>query len=112
MTVAEFFRCDDGLLAGFSLSGHTRFGESGSDIVCAAVSSAVYMTANALTDVLSLTPEIQCSDGFLRLVFTCKQQAQAGQQFIKGLELHLKSLEADYPNNVKVKYGGVRKCLK
>ena len=38
----------DGLLSGFSVTGHAGAGEYGQDIVCAAVSSATYMTANDL----------------------------------------------------------------
>lgn len=112
MTVVEFFRCSDKTTAGFVLSGHSGMAQAGKDIVCAAVSSAAFLTANTVTEILGLAPEIECRDGYLKLVFTCKEQAMRAQDVIKGFELHMKNLEADYPDNVKVKYGGVKKCLK
>ena len=39
-------------LTGFDISGHAMFAESGSDIVCASVSSAAYMAANTVTAVI------------------------------------------------------------
>ena len=63
MTGAVFYR-RDGRLTGFKVSGHTD--DSGSveaRIVCSAVSSAVYLTANTLTDVVGAEAEIQVSDG-------------------------------------------------
>ena len=40
MTKVEIFN-HDGRINGFSVSGHSGYAEEGSDIVCAAVSSAV-----------------------------------------------------------------------
>ena len=42
----------NGRTAGFSVSGHAGYADSGKDIVCAAVSSAVQLTANGITVVL------------------------------------------------------------
>ena len=36
------------------------------------------------------------------------EEAQRAQTLFKGFGLHLASLAEDYPENVKVKYGGVR----
>ena len=43
MTKIEFFN-HDGRINGFAVSGHSGYAEEGSDIVCAAVSSAVKLT--------------------------------------------------------------------
>ena len=48
---------------GFEMSGHSGYGEEGSDIICSAVSSCAYMTANTLTEILGLNPEIEVEDG-------------------------------------------------
>ena len=44
MIRAEFFADAQGTLLGFSVTGHAGLAESGEDILCAAVSSAAYMT--------------------------------------------------------------------
>lgn len=46
MIVAEFFR-KNGEITGFKVSGHAGYDESGRDIVCAGVSSAVMMTGKS-----------------------------------------------------------------
>ena len=108
MIIAEFFKGSESVTAGFCVKGHSGMSEAGTDIVCAAVSSAVYLTVNTITDVLKLNPEVEVRDGFLRLIFRTKAQALKAKTLTDGLELHLKSLEKDYPKNVKVKYGGVQ----
>lgn len=108
MIIVEFFKDSESVTAGFCVKGHSGMSEAGTDIVCAAVSSAVYLTVNTITDVLKLNPEVEVRDGFLRLVFKTKAQALKAKTLTDGLELHLKSLEEDYPKNVKVKYGGVQ----
>ena len=108
MIIVEFFKGSDKVTVGFCVKGHSGMSEAGTDIVCAAVSSAVYLTANTITDVLMLTPDVEVRDGFLRLVFKTKAEALKAKTLTDGLELHLKGLEEDYPKNVKVKYGGVQ----
>ena len=49
MIEVEFFREPDGTLTGYTFSGHSDYAEQGSDIVCAAVSSAAYMAANTIS---------------------------------------------------------------
>lgn len=56
MIRADFLSLPDGRLLGFRLCGHAGWGEEGTDIVCAAVSSAAYLVANTATDVLGVTP--------------------------------------------------------
>ena len=56
MIRAEFYE-SDGLMSGFTFSGHAGYAESGSDVVCAAVSSAVQLTANLLED-FDFSPDV------------------------------------------------------
>ena len=101
MIRAEFF-VRDHRFCGFSVSGHAGAAPAGSDIVCAAVSSAVYLTANAVTEVLGLAPELQVhDDGFLSLSVSLRDQA-ACEPFLKALWLHLGQLSQQYPKNLKV----------
>ena len=43
-----------------------------------------------------------------RVPLLSPEEAQRAQTLFKGFGLHLASLAEDYPENVKVKYGGVR----
>lgn len=107
MVKATFFSAES-LLTGFELSGHAG-GEEGTDIVCAAVSSAAYMAANTILEVLHLNPQVTLEDdgGFMKVVLNSEESAQA-QDILRGFKLHLEGLSEQYPQNVKVKYGGVR----
>ena len=101
------FYSQAGLLVGFSLDGHAGRGEEGEDLLCASVSSAAYMTANTITDVLHIQTDLEVGEGHMRLLLS-PEEAQRAQALFKGFGLHLASLAEDYPENVKVKYGGVR----
>ena len=57
MIRAEFFS-QAGRLTGFTVSGHAGYADAGEDIVCAAVSSAVQLTANGITEVLGMKARV------------------------------------------------------
>ena len=97
MIKAEFFNQGE-LLTGFEVKGHGG-GEVGTDIVCAAVSSAVYMAANTIIEILSIDADVKVEDGYLYLKIKPLSEAQT---ILKGLQLHLISLSKDYPKNIKV----------
>ena len=88
-------------LCGFEVQGHAGYAEQGRDIVCAAVSSAVYLTANTLTEVCGCRAEIQESEGRLSVVLTSGEEA-AAQVTLKGLRLHLEGLQAQYPTYIQL----------
>ena len=90
-----------GTLCGFNVQGHSGSAVSGSDIVCAAVSSAVYMAANTLTDVCGCEADIHEADGHLRLTVSPRDMVRA-QQTLKGLEIHLQGLVAQYPQYIQI----------
>lgn len=105
MTQSKFFS-KDGIITGFELKGHSGAGHSGSDIVCAAVSSAAYMTANTITELYGFDAELSERDGFLRLMLSVKD-ARHCQELLKGFCCHLKELQKQYPHHIIVIYGGV-----
>lgn len=86
---------------GFNISGHSGFAEEGSDIVCAAVSSAAYMTANTVTDVIKATPKLRVSDGqmYLKLDYSDAHKCSAVMQ---GFVLHMLSLQEQYKQYITV----------
>ncbi len=82
------------------------FAESGSDVVCAAVSSAAYMAANTVTEVIGIDAEAEVGEAKMR--FVLNQTNEQAVAVLKGLELHLTELSKQYPENIKIIYGGVK----
>jgi uncharacterized protein YsxB (DUF464 family) len=88
------------LIKGFECKGHSMSAPSGSDIICAFVSSACYMTANTITEIIGLEAQTAVDDGYMRLEI--KSSNESAQDILKGMKLHLTELEKDYPENIKV----------
>ena len=75
-------------LCGYALEGHCG-GVAGSDIVCAAVSSAAYLTANTITEIIKADANvsvdgIRCAD------------------ILQGFHLHMTQLADDYPKQIQL----------
>ncbi len=100
MIRAEFFAADN-LLSGFHISGHSGYAEQGSDIICAFVSSAAYMAANTITDIIGADAQTDVSDGDMK-VMVGKSGAVRCRDILEGLKLHLLNTEEQYPNYLKV----------
>ena len=98
MIQARFFE-QNGVFTGFEIKGHSFFSESGTDIVCSAVSSAAIMAANTVTEVFGEAVDVQLEEGFLRLK-GCDLQSTQG--VIRGLKLHLEQLAEQYPAHITV----------
>ena len=67
MIRVDFFTAKDGGLNGFQIKGHSGSAASGEDIVCAAVSSAAYLTANTITEILHADASVFVDDGEMAL---------------------------------------------
>ena len=91
-------RTQDKAISGFRISGHAGMGVSGQDIVCAAVSSAAYMTANTLTEILHLDPAITVEDGLMDVAFD--EAIPEAQAILSGFRLHIQALQEQYPDRV------------
>lgn len=104
MIAAKFF-VSGGLLTGFVIKGHSSSAPRGRDIICASVSSASYMAVNTITEVIGArsTPEVR--RGYLKLALT-KDEAIRSQELLKGFELHIRCLSKQYPERIRIIYGG------
>lgn len=103
MINAEFFITKEGLLRGFHISGHSEMAESGKDIICASVSSAAYMTANTITDIIHANASAEADDGDMYLMVE-KKDAASCRDILAGFKLHLINLEEQYPKYLQVNY--------
>ncbi len=105
MIRAEFQFGENGL--GFTVQGHSGSAAAGEDIVCAAVSSAVYMAANTVTEVLGLSPKLDVRDGFLSLQLSNAAEAETARPVLQGLCLHLAGLQEQYPDFIQIERGAL-----
>lgn len=104
MITADFLNGEDGIVTGFSIRGHSDYSGHGSDIVCAAVSSAAFMAVNTLTDVLNITPlALRADDGDMLFRIELRDERRS-RDILSGLRIHLKNLEEQYPKNIRVSY--------
>ena len=104
MTKCEFFTADD-RITGFAISGHSGYGESGSDIVCAAVSAVVTMAEATINDVCGAKAKVRVREENasvrLTLPASCDEE-EAVQAVLAGMMLTLISLRDDYPDYIEV----------
>lgn len=89
-------------IVGFSLVGHGTKNSHDDEgrLVCAAVSSAVYMTANTLTDIIGAKAEISDNGDVFSLKVTDK--ISESQPLLRGLRLHLTELQKDYKKSITI----------
>lgn len=100
MTRVIFTVCQRKLI-GYTIDGHTGSAAAGEDIVCAAISSAAYMAANTITDIIGVEADIEVEDGYMSLSLALCD-ADRCADILKGLELHLASLAQQYPDYIEV----------
>ncbi len=101
MILARFLVGTDGTIQGFHVTGHAGMDESGKDVLCAFVSSAAYMTANTITEVIAARAEARAEDGEM-YVRVSEEDAVKCSDVLKGFRLHLRQTEEQYPECLKV----------
>ncbi len=102
MITCQFFVSDD-TIVGFAVNGHDTPDDSGVSLLCAAVSSAVYLTVNAVTDVAGIDPLVlETGDGLMTLRLRL-EDARSSALLLEGLRLHLEALATDHPMIITVK---------
>ena len=101
MIKAKFFH-SDGVPTGFHISGHAGYGTSGEDIVCASVSSAAYMVANTITEIMGVTADITVDENGAMALKVSRADANRTKDILLGLRLHISELSEQYPKNVTI----------
>ena len=104
MTRVDFFD-HEGRITGFCCSGHSGYAEEGSDIVCAAVSTAVKLAECTINDVLGAKAKVRVKDEQARITLTlpvsCDEE-DAVQAVLAGMMLTLCNMRDDYPDYIEV----------
>ena len=101
MIKAKFFH-SNGVPTGFDLSGHAGYGISGEDIVCASVSSAAYMVANTITEIMGVEADITVDENGAMSLKVSGEDANRTEDILLGFRLHISELSKQYPKNVTI----------
>jgi hypothetical protein len=94
------FRYADGKLKGILVTGHANYKKHGEDIVCAAVSASLIVTANAIEHLaLNHSIDLTVSDGYFQM--NLLQDDKTVEGLFKNLEYTLNELQQQYPKHMK-----------
>jgi len=101
MIKVEFHKSAAGFY-GVVLSGHANFADIGKDVVCAAVTSAFQLCANAITENLAIKDaEVFIGENMAGIELS-KDPGVTAEAFMAALWLHLSLLAGQYPQNIKI----------
>ncbi len=99
MIKARFFRRGEELI-GFSVSGHAGYADSGSDIVCAAVTTAVNMTANGITEIAQIRAAVNVSENEVQL--KVEETTSESALLLQSMRLQIELLQEQFPKNIRI----------
>lgn len=96
MTKAEFWDY------GFRITGHSTKNARDDEgrLLCAAVSSAAYMAANTITDIIGDKADISVEDGAMSVEVS--SPSEKTKAVLSGLKLHLSELSKQYGARLKI----------
>ena len=96
---------EDERITGFSVSGHSGYSEAGSDIVCAAISTAVTMAEATINEVCGAKAKVRVKEEDARVTLTlptsCDEE-ETVQAVLAGMMLTLLSIQEDHPDHIEV----------
>ena len=101
MTKVNFF-LDGESIKGFSVKGHStkNSADQNGKLVCSAVSSAAYMAANTILEVIGENAQVEVNDALMEL--KVENPSESTQIVLKGFKLHIEQLAEQYSNNIKI----------
>ena len=104
MVKVNFFTTDKGTILGFDIKGHAEIEETGKDILCAAISSAAYMTTNTISEIIKADADISVFDSGEMYLKINEKNINSCRDILLGFKLHMIALEEQYPQNIIVNY--------
>ncbi|WP_449290889.1 ribosomal-processing cysteine protease Prp [Oscillibacter ruminantium] len=109
MTTVSFFM-EGERIVGFQVKGHSGYAEAGSDIVCAAVTSAVRLVDATVNDVLGLAASVKVDEDAAKISFRLPGGLSAAaesccQSMLTGLMVYFAQLHDEYSENIEVLEG-------
>ena len=101
------FHLEGSRIEGFEVKGHSGYADEGSDIVCAAVTSAIRLCECAINDVLGLEASVKVKQKdasiSLKLPGSLGQTNESTcQALLTALMVYFTELREEYPENISV----------
>ena len=101
------FLTEERRIIGFDAIGHSGYSEAGSDIVCAAITSAIRLVDATVNTVMGLCASVKVNEAdasiSLRLPGGLAPTAESTcQNLLTGLMVYLAELHDEYPDNIEV----------
>ena len=89
---------------GFSVKGHCTADANDElgRIVCASVSSAAYLVANTITEVIKDEADISVNEKTGEMLLSVPDPSNETKVVIRGFKLHIEQLSEQYPDCIKV----------
>jgi uncharacterized protein YsxB (DUF464 family) len=94
------FKKENGKFCICSVKGHAGYADNGQDVVCAAVSSAVQLTANLITETLHEPAEVSVRADMVTIRLK-KECTVIAASVIEALYIHLQYISEDFPGTIQ-----------
>ena len=103
MIKIKYHYTDDFRRKGFTIKGHADFAPIGQDIVCSAVTSNSIGVINSL-DILAKVKfdSVIGQEGHIECLIKEEDLNDKTDLLLEHFELTMKSIQKDYPNNIKI----------
>lgn len=92
---------------GFEASGHStaNVDDNIGRLVCSAVSSAVILITNGITDIANAKATVEVKDGYLKVIVL--EPCEKTDLLIESLKLHMTELSKEYNGKIEISNGGL-----
>ncbi len=101
MTKIKFFADQNGL-CGFRVSGHSSLNcdDTEGKIVCSAISSTAFMTANMICEIIGDNCEAAVDDALIEI--NVKNASESSRIALEGFKLHMTELSKQYKDRIRI----------
>lgn len=89
----------------YTVEGHTGYAESGSDIVCAAISTIATHTLNGLSDVVNISVGYEVCDAYFECIVPdslSEEERKQSDVLLDAMYLTFKDLEEQYKEYITI----------
>ncbi|MBQ2741795.1 MAG: ribosomal-processing cysteine protease Prp [Oscillospiraceae bacterium] len=101
MTTVKLIKKGDSAI-GFDVSGHSGYAENGSDIICAAVSSAVSLAETLINDSFGADAKVEVEPETARIKLVLSNEDKACRKVLEAFERHMRAVAFEYPEYIEI----------